>query len=125
MTLKSKKSYSIIRDSKDQTPRQRLDAARAEAVEFDNRRKRECWQTKEQAEAAAQETSEIISGDLFGTIPMNLAGKLCGRIFTPQEVRVIIRNEINECVKLWIKGDRVPESSIPKDMEKSVKGKKK
>lgn len=94
------------------TPRERLDTAKAEAQEFDNRRERERWQTREQAEAAAQETAEVIQGDLYGTIPLALAGKLSGRVFTPAEVRAIIRAEIDSAVREWVKGERVSEKAI-------------
>ena len=111
--------YQGFRDDTGRTPRQRLDAARAESVEFENRRKREQWQTREEAEAAAMETAELIQGDLYGTIPLALAGKLCGRIFTTQEIRQIVRLEIDQAVRCWIRGERVPDSSIPEDMRKA------
>ena len=107
--------YQGYRDANGQTPRQRLDAARAEAVEFDNRRKRENWQTREEAEAAAQETAEIIQGDLYGTIPLALAGKLSGKVFTPAEVRNIVRAEVDSAVRAWVRGERVPAEAIPND----------
>ncbi len=126
-TTQSKKTkrpfgYQGYRDASGQTPRQRLDAARAEAVEFENRRKRENWQTREEAEAVAQETASIISGDLYSTIPLALAGKLAGKVFTPAEVRNIVRAEVDAAVRSWIKGERVPASSIPDDMAPKKKG---
>ena len=121
--LKEKKplGYQGYRDNTGRTPRQRLDAARAESVEFENRRKREHWQTREAAEAAASETASIIQSDIYGTLPLELAGKLSGRIFTPAEVRLAVRASVDTMVRGWIAGERVPKSSIPKDMEKSRK----
>jgi len=110
--------YQGYRDDTGRTPRQRLDAARAESVEFENKRKRENWQTREEAEAASQQTAEVIQGDLYGTIPLALAGKLSGRVFTPAEVRNIVRAEVDAAVRCWIRGERVPASSIPDDMKK-------
>jgi hypothetical protein len=96
------------------TPKQRLDTAKAEAQEFENKRDRENWQTRDQAETAAQETAEIIQADLYGTLPLALAGKLSGRAFTAPEIRIIIRNEIDGMVRQWVKGERVSEASIAK-----------
>lgn len=106
--------YNKTRGKDGMTPRERLDTAKADAQEFQNRREEERWQTREEAEAAAQETAEIIQGDLYGTIPLALAGKLSGRIFTPAEVRAIIRAEIDAAVREWVKGERVSKDAIPK-----------
>ena len=78
------------------------------------RKDREAWQTRAEAEAAAQETAEIIQGDLYGTVPLALAGKLSGRVFTPAEVRQIVRAEIDATVRQWVKGERVSAEAIPK-----------
>ena len=94
------------------SPHDRLDIAKAEAQEFENRRERESWQTREQAEAAAQETAEVIQSDLYGALPLALAGKLTGRIFTAPEVRQIVRAEIDLMVRQWVKGERVSERAI-------------
>jgi len=106
--------YNKTRDAFGLSPRDRLDTAKAEAQEFENRRNREAWQTREQAEIAAKETAEIIQSDLYGTILLALAGKLSGRVFTPAEVRAIVRAEVDSAVQNWIKGDRVPKESGPK-----------
>lgn len=115
--------YAGVRNEQGLTPRQRLDAAKAEEQEFENKRKRENWQTREDAEAAAQETAEIIQGDLYGTIPLALSVKLSGRVFTPMEVRQIVRAEIDAAVRQWVKGDRVSVKAIVEN--KKQKGKKK
>ena len=104
--------YRMPRNADGLTPKQRLDTAKAEAQEFENRRKREEWQTRADAEQAARETAEIIQSDLYGTIPLALAGKLSGRAFTPGEVRAIVRMEIDSAVRNWVKGGRVPPESI-------------
>ena len=104
--------YNKRRGPDGMNPRERLDTAKAEAQEFNNKRERERWQTREQAEAAAQETAEVIQGDLYGTIPLALASKLSGRVFTPAEVRAIIRAEIDAAVREWVKGERVSEKAI-------------
>jgi hypothetical protein len=110
---KKRGGYQLPRNTEGNTPRQRLDAARAEAVEFENRRKREHWQTREEAEAAAAETASIIGSDLFGTLPLELAGRLSGRVFTPAEARLIVRAAVDSMVRAWIRGERVSASSIP------------
>ena len=114
--VRNRGGYAGPRDVKTGlTPRQRLDTAKAEAQEFNNKRERESWQTREQAEAAAQETAEVIQGDLYGTIPLALAGKLSGRVFTPAEVRAIIRAEIDAAVREWVKGERVSKEAIAEE----------
>jgi hypothetical protein len=115
--------YNKTVDHTGYTPLERLNIAKAEAQEFENLREREHWQTRESAEAAAMETAEIIQGDLYGTIPLALSGKLSGRVFTPQEVRVIVRSEIDFAVKSWVKGERVSELAIV--IDDKPKGKKK
>lgn len=115
---RTKGRYRIVRDAEGRTPRQRLDMARAEAVEFENKRQREKWQTKEEAVAKAQEAAEMIQGDLYGTIPLALAGKLSGRVFTPAEVRIIVRAEVDAMVRGWIRGEYVSASSIPSNAPK-------
>jgi len=104
--------YNKKRGEDGLTPRERLDTAKADAQEFENRKNLESWQTRAQAEAIAQETAEIIQADLYGTLPLSLAGKLSGRVFTPAEVRQIIRAEVDAVVKEWVKGDRVSEKSV-------------
>jgi hypothetical protein len=104
--------YSIARFEDGLTPKQRLDTANAIAREFQNRREEEAWQTKAQAEAIAQETAEIIQADLYGTLPLSLAGKLSGRVFSPGEVRTVIRAEVDAMVKEWVKGERVSAKAI-------------
>ena len=94
------------------TPKQRLDTANAIAREFANRREEEKWQTREEAEAIAMQTAEIIQADLYGTVPLALAGKLSGRVFTPAEVRQIVRAEMDSVIREWVKGDRVSEKAI-------------
>lgn len=94
------------------TPNEWLTTVKAEREAFDLKKEQEHWQTREQAEAAAQETAEIIQSDLYGTIPLALAGKLSGKIFTAQEVRVIIRDEIDLAVRQWVKGERVSAKAI-------------
>lgn len=96
------------------TPRQRLDVAKAEAQEFENRKNCESWQTREQAEAAAQETAEIITGDLFGTLPLALAGKLAGKTWTAPEIRLAVRAEVDAIVRAWVIGERVSAKALPK-----------
>lgn len=100
------------RNSEGLTPKQRLDTAKAEAQEFENKRNREAWQTRAEAEAAAQETAEVIQADLYGAVPLALAGKLSGRVFTPAEVRQIVRAEIDAAVRQWVKGDRVSKGAV-------------
>lgn len=100
------------RDSNGMTPRNRLDIAKAEAQEFENKRERERWQTREQAEQAAQETAEIIQGDLYATLPLALAAKLAGRSWTAAEVRIAVRDEVDAIVRGWVKGERVSEKAI-------------
>ena len=104
--------YSIARFEDGLTPKQRLDTANARLRELEFQRETEKWQTREQAEAAAQETAEVIQGDLYGTIPLALAGKLSGRVFTPADVRAIIRAEIDAAVREWVKGERVSKEAI-------------
>ena len=106
--------YAIARFEDGLTPKQRLDTANARLRELEFQRETEKWQTREQAEAAAQETAEVIQGDLYGTIPLALAGKLSGRVFTPAEVRAIIRAEIDAAVREWVKGERVSKEAIAK-----------
>jgi hypothetical protein len=95
------------------TPKQRLDTANARLRELEFQRETEKWQTRADAEQAARETAEIIAADLYGTIPLALAGKLSGRAFTPGEVRAIVRAEVDSAVKNWVKGERVPPESVP------------
>lgn len=95
------------------TPKQRLDLAKAEAQEWENRKNNEGWQTREQAEAAAQETAEVIQGDLYATLPLSLAPKLSGRIFTTQEVREVVRSEVDAMIRQWIKGERINDKALP------------
>lgn len=102
-------------DTDSDSPFKRLAAAKAEAQEFENKREREKWQTREEAESAAQETAETIQSDLYSTLPLALAGKLSGRIFTAPEVRLIIRNEIDGMVRQWVKGERVSDKAIPQE----------
>ena len=104
--------YAIARFEDGLTPKQRLDTANARLRELEYRREEEKWQTREEAEAIAQETAEIIQGDLYGTVPLALAGKLSGRVFTPAEVRQIVRAEMDGVIREWVKGDRVSEKAI-------------
>jgi hypothetical protein len=107
--------YSIARFDNGLTPKQRLDTANARLRELEYKREVEKWRTREEAEAIDQETAEIIQGDLYVTLPLSLAGKLSGRSFTPAEVIQVTRAEVDGLVRQWIKGERVPESSIPKE----------
>jgi hypothetical protein len=104
--------YSIARFEDGLTPKQRLDTAKAEAQEFENRKNRENWQTREQAEAAAQQTAETIQSDIYGTLPLDLAAKLSGKAFTPAEVRAIVRTSVDLMVRQWVKGGGVSEKAI-------------
>ena len=105
--------YAGARDESGLTPNQRLLVAKAEAQEFENQREREKWRTKEDAEARDQDTRELIQADLYSTVPLSLAGKLSGKIFTPAEVRLIVRNEIDIIIRQWRKGERIPEGCTP------------
>ena len=105
--------YAVARFKDGLTPKQRLDTANARLRELEFQIKTEHWQTRADAEQAARETAEIIQSDLYGTIPLALAGKLSGRAFTPGEVRAIVRDEVDSAVKNWVKGERVPPESVP------------
>jgi hypothetical protein len=94
------------------TPRQKLEHLKAVDLQRRMKREDEHWQTRADAEQAARETAEIIQSDLYGTIPLALAGKLSGRAFTPGEVRAIVRAEVDSAVRNWVKGGRVPLESI-------------
>lgn len=96
------------------TPKQRLDTAKAEAQEFENRKNLESWQTREQAEAAAQQTAETIQSDIYGTLPLDLAAKLSGKVFTPAEVRAIVRTSVDLMVRQWAKGGGVSDKAVAK-----------
>jgi len=104
--------YSIARFKDGLTPKQRLDTANAQLRELEFKRETEHWQTREAAEQAAQETAEIIQSDLYATLPLSLAGKLSGRVFTPAEVRQVIRDAVDLMVRSWIIGERVSEKAI-------------
>jgi hypothetical protein len=105
--------YSVARFQDGLTPKQRLDTANARLRELEFQRETEKWQTRADAEQAARETAEIIQSDLYGTIPLALAGKLSGRAFTPGEVRAIVRKEVDAAVHSWIIGQRVIPESRP------------
>jgi hypothetical protein len=62
--------------------------------------------------AAAQETAEMIQGDLYGTLPLAVAGKLAGAAQTAAEVRRIVRAEVDAIVRGWVKGGGVPKEAI-------------
>ena len=106
--------YSIARFEDGLTPKQRLDTANAQLRELEFRRETEKWQTKEEAERIAQETAEIIQADLYGALPLSLAGKLSGKVFTPTEVRQVVRAECDLMVRQWVKGERVSDEAILK-----------
>ena len=95
--------------------RARLTKAQASREEFEDRREREKWQTKEEAEATAQQVAETIQSDLFGTLPLELAGKLSGRVFTPYEVRAVVRSAVDGMVRAWIRGGGIPPDAVPND----------
>jgi hypothetical protein len=112
---RSGKAYGSLdgfRYSDGMTPRQKLDHLKAMTLQRAMKREDEEWQTRDEAERFAQETAELIQSDLYGTIPLALAGKLSGRVFTPQEVRLIVRAEVDAAVREWVKGGRVSEAAV-------------
>jgi hypothetical protein len=108
-----KRGGAAPRNSEGLTPKQRLDSAKADAQEFINRREREKWQTREEYDKGEQEKSEMIQADLYARLPSDLQSRLSGKVFTPAEVRAIVRECVDAMVREWVKGGAAPEASIP------------
>jgi hypothetical protein len=94
------------------TPRQRLEHLKGVELEIKLKREKEEWQTREQAEAAAQETANLIGSDLYGTLPLALAARLGGKTLNAAEVRLVVRSEVDAVVRQWVKAGRVLPESI-------------
>lgn len=102
-----------FRYSDGMTPRQRLDHLRNIELHRRLNREEEEWQTREQAEAAAQETADQIGSDLYGTLPLALAARLGGKAMNAAEVRLVAREEVDKVVRQWVKAERVLPAAIP------------
>ena len=95
-----KSGYAAPRDGSGYTPRQRLDAAKADIAEMEREKLRGDLVSRSEVEARDKADAEILRSDL-ASLAAQLSGPLSGKKFSMPQVREIAMKEIQKMVARW------------------------
>jgi hypothetical protein len=105
-----RQSYTIRRDADGMTPRQRLDAIKADRETFKHAVERGLYVHRDAVLQERREVAEILSSDL-----LSLGGRIGARLVgvkTPAEAKAIVDAEVVAMMKRWKEAHTVePETS--------------
>lgn len=108
--------YRGVRDfSTGLTPRQEVDTRRAQLLAIEIARQRGLLIEKTTVEAGIRECAEVIQSDLFGALPSRCATVLGGKKKNAEQVRLVVRQIVDEIVGNWISAEIVPQEAKPKE----------
>jgi hypothetical protein len=109
--IKPRGGYRGARDNEGLTPRQRLDALKADLASLDLAKQRGELVSLAEVEAGHAEMREVVRSDLLGVLPLKLGALLAGKSMEAREVREVVLGAVRDVLQSWAAGGvPVPES---------------
>lgn len=96
--------YRGARDDEGLTPRQRLDALKADLASLDLAKQRGELVNRADVEAGHAEMREVIRADLLGTLPLRVSLALADKALPAREVRAVVLDAVREVLASWHAG---------------------
>ena len=105
--------YRLHRDADGLTPRQRVDARKADLLEIELAQKRGDLVSRADVEARDKADAEVLRSDLSALAP-KLSSRLSGKVFSIVQVREIVMAELVVMVSHWQEAALVGKEAMPR-----------
>lgn len=98
------RKYRVDRDDEGLTPRQRLDALKADLAALELAKQRGDLVPRADVAAGHSEMREMVRKDMLGTLPLKLGFALADKAIPAREVREVALGIVREVLRGWAAG---------------------